>query len=274
MSLHARSNRITAGGVQVHVLSIGEGEPLLLLHGLGASSYSWRCLLPSLGEKFRVHALDWPGFGRSQQPMDFDYSVDGMKTWLGSFMDAMGIEKAYLAGNSMGGMAALAFASAHPERVARLALLGTPVYLENRPQLLWPLRWPVLGNLFELFLGPSAVRAIAKTAFVDQKKVTPDLVYEYSLALRTRAGKHAVAEFMRNAVPVDIEARVAAYRDLKVTTLVLVGDRDSMVGAASAQRFAKSLPRGRFALIPECGHAPQEEKPAEVLAALLKFFSP
>ncbi|MFA6317027.1 MAG: alpha/beta hydrolase [Elusimicrobiota bacterium] len=274
MSLHVRRNKFTAGGVNIHVLSVGEGEPLVLLHGLGASSYSWRCVLPSLGERFQVHALDWPGFGRSSQPLDFDYSVDGLKNWLGLFFDTMGWERAYLAGNSMGGMAALAFATANPKRVARMALLGTPVYAENKPRFLWPLRWPLIGKVFEACLGPIAVKAIAKTAFVDKTKVTKELVGEYSLALRTKAGRRAVAEFMRNAIPPDISARVAAYADLRVPTLIMVGDHDGMVSVESAQLFAKTLYRGKLAVVKDCGHVPQEEKPAETAAALLKFFTP
>ena len=264
---------MNAGGIRVHVLSAGKGEPVLLLHGLGASSFSWRHVLPELGKSCQVYAPDWPGFGRSEQPRDFEYSVDGLRAWLGSFMDSLGLKRAALAGNSMGGMAALAFAMMLPERVSRLALLGTPVYTENRPKFLWPLRWPLVGTLFERFLGPMAVRTIASTAFVDKACVTDEMVAEYSLSLRTAGGRRAVAEFMRNAIPADAEGRIARYPSLQTPTLVIVGDQDGMVAVSSAERFARTVPKAELLVIPSCGHAPQEEKPAEVASALLKFLS-
>lgn len=262
---------VTAGGVQVHVLSAGKGEPVILLHGLGASSYSWRHILPALGERFRVYAPDWPGFGRSQQPWDFDYSVDGFRKWLIAFMDGLGLRRAALVGNSMGGMVSLAAASADPDRVTRLVLLGTPVYAQNRPKFLWPLRWPVFGSVYERLMGPWAVSLIGRTAFVDRSCVTPELVREYGMALATPAGRHAVAQFIRNAIPPDLEDRVRSYGELRVPTLVIVGDHDPLVDVPSAERFARTIPYSGILVIRSCGHAPQEEKPAEVLPALLRF---
>ncbi|MBI4676189.1 MAG: alpha/beta hydrolase [Elusimicrobia bacterium] len=263
----------TAGGVRVHVLSAGEGEPVILLHGLGASSYSWRHILPTLGPDRRVLAPDFPGFGRSEQPWDFDYTVDGFTLWLFAFMDSLSIERAALVGNSMGGMVALSAAMARPDRVSRLALINVPVYVENRPRYLWPLRWPVIGSIFESCMGPAAVRLIAATAFADRSVITEELVREYSLALSTKAGRRAVAQFIRNAIPPDVDERIRRYPEVRTPTLVILGDRDIMVPVASAERFVRSLPHSKLIVIPFCGHAPQEEKPEAVLPALLDFLS-
>jgi pimeloyl-ACP methyl ester carboxylesterase len=266
-----REGYVRAGGVKTFVRSAGEGEPVVLLHGLGASSYSWRYVLPALGERFQLHAPDWPGFGRSEQPWDFDYSLDGLARWLFAFMDVVGLERAALVGNSMGGMVSLACAAAAPGRVPRLALLGTPVYAENRPRLLWPMRWPLIGRLYERLLGPWAVGFIGRTAFVDPAIVTAELREEYGMALRTRAGRRAVAQFIRNAVPKDAEARIRGYAALAAKTLVIVGDHDAVVDVPSAGRFARTLPDGELLVIRACGHAAQEEKPQEIISALGSF---
>ncbi|MBI5210398.1 MAG: alpha/beta hydrolase [Elusimicrobia bacterium] len=258
-------------GVRTHVRSAGEGPPVILLHGLGASSYSWRYVLPALGERFKVFAPDWPGFGRSGQPWDFDYSVDGFVRWLLAFMDALGLGRAALVGNSMGGMLSLAAAMAHPGRVSGLALLGTPVYTRNKPHLLWPIRWPLIGGVYERCIGPWAVAFIGRTAFVDPSLITPELLEEYGMALRTAAGRRAIAQFLRNAIPPDAEDRIRRYPQVETPTLVIVGKHDPVVDVASAERFAKTLRNGRLLVLPDCAHAPQEEKPLEVNLALLGF---
>lgn len=270
-----RREDFTVAGVRIYCESAGPSsstrEPVLLLHGLGASAYSWRYLLPLMSERHRALAFDWPGFGRSEQPEDFDYSADGFSRHLIAFMDLLGIERAHLVGNSMGGLVSLWTVLHRPERVASMVLIGTPVYPENKPRLLWPLRWPLIGSLYERALGEWAVGFIAKSALQDHSLITPELIREYGLALRTRQGKRAVAQFIRNAVPPDPLGLIARYKDIRHPTLVIVGETDGVVGVPSAKRFSEEVPGARFLLLRGCSHAPQEEKPGPVAQAVLEF---
>jgi pimeloyl-ACP methyl ester carboxylesterase len=220
-----------------------------------------------------VIAFDLPGFGRSDKPADFDYSLKGFGRWLLSFMDQEGIEKASFVGNSMGGAVAMRMAIEHPGRVERLALLGAPTYLHNHPALIWPIRWPVVGKIYEWILGPWAVAMIAPSAFFDRKHVTKELLAEYGLSLKSKPGREAVAKFLRNAIPPDAKALMARYKDLALPILVVRGEHDAVVDARSAERFAKEVQRGRLLSIPQCGHAAQEERPDVVVPALLEFLA-
>lgn len=258
-------------GVRTYILSGGRGEAMVFLHGLGASSYSWRHLLPVFAKTHAVYAPDFPGYGRSEKPWGFDYTFAGFAQWLGSFLDALGISRAALVGSSMGGAVALRFALDRPERVSRLVLIGAPVYLGNVPQMLWTMRRPVLSRLLEPFLGRWTVRLVAPTAFLDAGLITEDVVEEYSLALKTREGRHAAAETLRRCLSPELPALISRYRELKPPVLFLRGDHDGVVDDASAERFCGSVPRGKFLRIPVCGHMPQEEKPDAVSAALAEF---
>lgn len=262
---------VEAAGVRAYCLSAGQGEAVLLLHGLGASSYSWRHMWAHLSPGYRCIAPDWPGFARSDKPLDFDYSVDGFSTWLIALMDRLGIQKAHLVGNSMGGMCALGTALRFPDRVGKIALFGTPVYPKNRPMLLWPLRWPVIGRVYEFFLGAWAVPFVARSVFRDSSLVTPEMIEEYAFGLREPGGRRAVAQFIRRCVPSDVNEIMEWYRRIPNPTLVLVGDHDLVVDAASAERFSKEAPKASFLCVSECGHAPQEEKPEETGKALRGF---
>lgn len=268
-----RTETATVDGLKTHVVRAGEGEPVILLHGLGASSYSWRYAIPELAKHYAVFAPDLPGFGRTDKPWDFDYSIHGLHIWILKFMDHFGIKSARFAGNSMGGVLSLWTAMEAPSRVERMALLGTPAYVENRPKLLWPLSWPVIGGLCEWALGDVTLRCIAHSVFVDKSKVDERMLAEYGRALKTAAGRRAVAEFVRRAIPPDHRERIKRYRGVKQPTLVLVGERDQMVGRAGAERLAKDLPNATLCLFDACGHAPQEDSPERTNARLLEFFA-
>jgi pimeloyl-ACP methyl ester carboxylesterase len=267
-----RAETLTVAGLKTNLLREGRGEPVILLHGLGASSYSWRYTIPELAKRYEVFAPDLPGFGRTDKPWDFDYSVHGLHSWVMALMDHLGLKSARFAGNSMGGVLSLWTAMEAPSRVERMALLGTPAYVENRPKMLWPLSWPVIGSLYEWALGDTTLRYIARSTFVDKTKVDERMVVEYGLALKTAAGRRAVAEFVRRAIPPDHRERIRRYRDVKHPALVLVGEQDRMVGRAGAERLAKDLPNAAFCLLENCGHAPQEDAPERTNARLMEFF--
>lgn len=269
----ARAEALEVAGVKTHLIRAGKGEPVILLHGLGASSYSWRFAVPELARRFEVFAPDLPGFGRADKPWDFDYSIAGQHDWVVALMDRLGLGRARFAGNSMGGVITLWLAMDSGSRVERMALLGTPAFPENRPRMLWPLGWPVVGRLYEWALGETALRYIAKTTFVDQSKITEELIAEYLAPLKTAAGRRAVAQFVRRAIPPDFRERIASYAGLEHPALVLVGDSDRMVDRAGGERLARALPRARFEYVPRCGHAPQEDAPERVIPMLRDFFA-
>lgn len=260
-------------GLKTRLVRAGKGEPVILLHGLGASSYSWRFAVPELARHYEVFAPDLPGFGRTDKPWDFDYSIAGLHRWVIALMDRLGLEKARFAGNSMGGVITLWTAMDSAHRLDRMALLGTPAYPENRPKMLWPLGWPVIGRLYEWALGETTLRYIAKTTFVDQSKVTEELIAEYLHPLKSAAGRRAVAEFIRRAMPPDHAERVASYARVPHQALVLVGDSDRMVDRRGGERLAAALPRARFQFVERCGHAPQEDAPERVIPMLREFFA-
>ena len=269
----ARAETLDVAGIKTHLVRAGHGEPVILLHGLGASSYSWRFAVPELARRYEVFAPDLPGFGRTEKPWDFDYSIAGLHRWVLAFMDQMGLEKARFVGNSMGGVISLWTAMDAGHRIERMALLATPAYPENRPKMLWPLGWPVIGRVYEWAMGDTTLRYIVKATFVDQSKITEEMIAEYGAPLKSAAGRRAVAEFIRRAIPPDLKERIASYPTLPHRTLIVAGDSDVMVDYRGAERLSRALPRARFVYLDRCGHAPQEDAPERVNALLLDFLA-
>ena len=120
---------VVANGIRTNYLEAGSGSgTVVLIHGSGpgVTAYSnWRLVLPALGEDFHVLAPDMVGFGYSDRPDDVEYNVQTWADQTVGFMDAMGIKKAHLVGNSFGGAIALRIATQHPERVDQLVLMGS-----------------------------------------------------------------------------------------------------------------------------------------------------
>lgn len=271
MSLRERQ-RVVAG-VRTRTVEGGAGPGLLLLHGLGATSYSWRAVLPELAKARSVCAPDFPGFGRAEKPRGFDYSLAGFGAWLRALLRELGWERAALAGNSMGGAVSLRLALEAPGLVESATLIGCPVYPQNTPHVLWHLRRPLLGRLLEPLVGPWLVGPLARQCFVDKTVITPELLEEYGAPLREPEGRRAVIEFVRRAVPPDADALVARYAQLATPVLAIRGEHDHIVDRESVERFCRTAPRARFVAIPGAGHAPQEESPAAVLPEMLRFLA-
>lgn len=266
--------RARVAGIETHWLEAGEGPPVVLLHGLGASSYSWRGVLPELSRSCRVIAPDWPGFGRSQAPSTHDYSIAGQSRWLCAFLDNLGAPAASLAGNSMGGAIALMTAMDAPARVRRLALLGVPIYAEAGPRVLDLLRWPVVGKVCEfLLIRPAAVRFVGRVAYKDPSVMTPDVVDEYSLSLRRPEGRRAVAQFLRRPIPPDMHERMKRYSELGQEILMVCGDSDGILSLSDARRFCREAPKARLLELAACGHVAQEERPGLITRTLAEFFA-
>lgn len=268
-----RETTRTVAGLKTRTVEGGSGPGVLLLHGLGASSYSWRYLLPELVKTHSVCAPDLPGFGRTDKPEGFDYSLAGLGAWSRALLDELGWKKAVWVGNSMGGGISMRMVFDAPERVERVTLLGSPLYPNHIPPILANLRRPFLGRLLEGLVGPWLVRPLAKQCFVDHSVITPEMVEEYSYALRERGGRRAVIEFMRRAVPPDADALIARYPELSLPILAIRGEHDGVVDRASTELFCRTARRATFVHIPGCGHAPQEENPQAVLDVLLPFLS-
>src|SRR5512140_1226846 len=136
----------------------GQGHNLLLLHGLGASSFSWRHNLVPLSEHFRVLAPDLPPQGRSPASLSGDYTVAGQLRGILDFLDRLDIQRTALVGNSLGGGLALLLARDYPDRFPALVLLAPAVALNRPPYIFYPIRLPLLGHLVAALLGPWIIR--------------------------------------------------------------------------------------------------------------------
>lgn len=276
----AERSRITVGGLSVSYLFAGEnGPPVVLLHGGGVDSaaLSWRFAIGPLSRSYQVFAPDLPGYGESDKP-DLRYGNACYVSFVGRFMDSLGIRRATLAGISMGGGASLGFALGAPGRVEALILsdsygLGGEVPFPALSFLL--VRLPLLNEAAWAGLRRSKilVRWALKSIFGDPEAVTDELVEEVVRAVRQPGTGRAFRSWQRNEVGLkglrtDYSERLG---ELRVRTLIIHGSEDRLVPVSWAERAHRRLPASRLRVLEGCGHWPQRERPGEFNEAVLEF---
>lgn len=262
---------VRLGDQLVHVEQAGQGDPVVLLHGFGASTYSWRKVIPALAESFRVVAIDLNGFGYTQRPESFDsYTREGQAEMVLRVMDALGIERAHLIGHSYGGGLTLWIAARHPARVRSIVLVDSsaPTYANDRRSRAAALRPLNAFFLRTWVLHPRTVRRALLRSFSDDSLVTPELVREYFDRIRIEG---VTAAYYGLTAPARSRPEPVDLKEIQVPAFVVWGAEDELVPVAAGRKAAGLLPDAELAVMEGVGHVPMEERPDEWLRLVLPF---
>ena len=246
---HAPGNG--AGKVRLAVQESGKGKPIVLIHGLGTSSYTWNKIMPELARTNRVIAIDLKGFGKSDKPLDGNYSIFDQARLIEDTIRENNLSGVTLIGHSYGGAVALAVALAQMEnggdRVERLVLLDSVAYRQPMPFFFQVLRTPVIGEIGMALIPPEVQAEHALTiAYYNGRKVPGEAVQHYAQPLHTEGGRHALFHTINSLEPDNAEAIAARYRNLKLPALVLWCDHDRIVPIKFGERLAGDLPNAQL----------------------------
>ena len=260
---------IDVEGVRVHYVEAGRGEPVVLIHGLNASTFSFRYMIPDLAQHFRVVALDLKGFGYSERPAEGDFSLTAQAKLVEQTMARLGIERAAVIGHSMGGAVAMHLATLFPERVDKLVLVNSATDRELRRGLrLAPLIRPLLPAIaFLTFHRRGFRRFELQSGIHDPSYLTPEILDEYIRWSRMKGHLRGLGSFLvdrRSDGPLRPEA-------ISAPTLVLWGEHDRWLPPESGEELARLIPNAQLDLVPSSGHMPMEEQPDYSARALIAF---
>ena len=271
------SRFVDVAGVHVHYKEAGTGAPaFVLLHGFGASVFTWRNVMTSFAQLGCTVAYDRPAFGLTERPLKWSgenpYGDAAQIDIALALLDSLEIDRAVWVANSAGARVAVDVALRHPERVIALVLVDPAV--NGGPGWLRPLlRMPQLQHL-----GPLAVRSIStrgddviRRAWHDPTRVTADVLAGYRKPLRANDWDKALWEF--TSAPRDSETQRDIGRLASTPTLVITGDDDRIVPTQRTIDLAAKIPGSRLVVLPDCGHVPQEECPAPFMNAVREFLS-
>lgn len=261
-------------GQRVRYVRAGRGPAVLLLHGFASSLYTWKEVIPALAASHDVVALDFPGFGWSDQPADLSFDLFPRVVF--GLLDELGLEQAALVGSSMGGAVGALVAASHPSRVTRLVLIdaaGFNLRAADRPAMVRLATHPLAAGLFaRLPVRRLLVTQGLRQVFHDDTKITPERTNEY-LAAACRPGALASLRALGASPGPDPQAFEAGLRTITVPTLVVWGAEDAWIPPDHAGRFVAAIPGARKVSLEGVGHLPQEEAPAAVSRLLQEFLA-
>jgi len=261
---------------EISYMEAGDGPPVVMLHGLGATKASFLPTVAALTESHRAIALDLPGFGDSGKPVRAAYDPAFFAKSVLAFLDAMELDQVDLVGNSMGGRAAIEVALRAPERIGRLMLL-TPslAWLRPRP---WaaPLRLvpPQLGLIQPAprQIVEKIVRNVVPGAQENWTAAGVDEFLRSYLSPRGRAAFYAAARNIYLEAPHGSNGFWTRLPTLEPESLFVWGEYDELVPKAFARHVGQALPAARHLTL-RCGHVPQLEKPLQTHRAMLAFLN-
>jgi pimeloyl-ACP methyl ester carboxylesterase len=234
---------VKVGGDTVYYQVAGEGEPIILVHGLSASSLWWIRNVPALAEHYRVYLLDLPGFGTMRRYAS-RFTLDRLSNDIIAWMEVVGIKQAHFIGHSMGGYVCLRIAAHKPRIVKRLILIA-PAAIPAYSSVLGYTR-PILA----------AMRVLSPAFF-------PILIYD-----TLRAGPLMLLRATRDLVSRDIRT---SLQEITVPTLLIWGENDTLVPLALSDLLRAEIPDARLLIIKKAGHVVMFDQSQQCNAAILAF---
>lgn len=262
------SRQVEVFGQKINYVEVGAGPNVILLHGLGGDATNWMMTVPALAKNYHVWVPDQIGFGQSDKPL-INYRVSTLVEFLNGFCKKLGIEKATLVGNSLGGWTAAAFAIAYPDKVDKLVLVDAAGYS--------PERWggPKLDRNQLMRLNPAtpaALKESMKPVFHNQAILTDAFIEQAFAAKLKRGDGYTINQFIESVLRGE-DLLDGKTKTIKAPTLVVWGKSDALTPLAIGEAFAKDIPGAQTAYIDNCGHVPQLECAGAFNSALLKFLA-
>jgi pimeloyl-ACP methyl ester carboxylesterase len=270
---------VSVDGQHLNTISLGEGPPLVFIHGLSGSWPNWLEQLPVFAQERRVVAMDLPGFGHSPMPST-DISISAYARLLDRLFDELGLDAAAVVGNSMGGFIAAELAIAFPQRVERLVLVSAAGISTHRdPRTMRAV--PSLRRAERILAAGGAWFAsksdtVARRAHL--REATLSLVVRHPRRLPAAlaaeqlrgAGKPGFVQALESIIDYDLSAR---FPEIAAPTLIVWGANDRLISVHDAEVFAELIPNSRKVIFEDTGHMAMLERPAAFNALLREFLA-
>ena len=268
----AASDYVEVAGLRVHVSDQGprDAPAVILLHGFGSSLQTFDAWARALSTRFRIVRFDLPGFGLTGAEPSGDYSDARGLAVMAGLMDRLGLVRASLVGNSMGGRLAWMFAAAFPARVDKLILISPDGFASagfdygRAPDV------PLMLRLLPYTLPKFMLRMTLAPAYADQRRLTDDVVTRYWDFMRAPGVRQAIIDRTAQTI---LQDPVPSLHKIQAPVLLLWGEEDAMIPISNAEDYVAAIPQAKLVRLSRLGHVPQEEAPAASLLPVQDFLT-
>jgi pimeloyl-ACP methyl ester carboxylesterase len=271
------SRYIELDGFNLHYRDEGRRDKpvLVLIHGVVASLHTWDDWLPAFAANYRVIRFDVPGFGLTGPAPDGVYSAERMIKVVGLLLDYLGVSKASIAGNSLGGYIAWNFALAQPQRVEKLVLIDPAGYpMHKVPWMIASAALPGATVAMPLWMPRALIAQGIKEVYGEPARIKPGVVDRYNDLTRRPGNRRAMMDIFRVLLKVnkqELHATPERVAQIQAPTLLLWGERDRWISPTHVPLWQRDLPGIQVKTYPGVGHIPMEEIPQQSAADVLRF---
>lgn len=265
-------DKIRVGELRTRYWQAGSGPDLILLHGFPETLLGWADVMPQLANRYRVHAVDLPGMGQADAPVEGHYHPLAYTDFLQALLEALEIKRAHLLGVDLGMPPVLFFAAHHPERVGRIIVGDGPGLY--RPHLrgpvvralTHPLGSRILPLLFRLFPRFSVLRTFR---YCRGRMPTSDLINDFQATMtRPHVIRGAFASILKQMK--DLEQRLPA---IQCPVLAMWGRHDNLILPGMGEALVQALPSARLAVVEDAGHFVHHDQPTRFADLVLDFLT-
>ena len=247
-----------------------DGPAVILLHGFGASLDTWEPWARALSARYRVIRFDFPGFGLTGPDPTRDYTDAREMTILADLMDQLGVQRANLIGNSLGGRIAWNFAALHPDRVARLVLVSPDGFASPGFEYGKAPKTPLMMRVLPYVAPRGLLKANLAAAYARPEGLSETTLTRYRDMLMAPGVRPAILARMGQVILRDPAPTLAR---IQAPTLLLWGEEDHMIPIGNAADYLRDLPHATLVRLPSLGHVPFEEDPVRSIAPVEHFLS-
>lgn len=269
------SHYTEVNGLRLHYLEAGEGDPILLLHGFPTSSHLYRNILPGLGKTRRAIALDLPGYGLSDKPLDVPYDYDFYADVLDGFLDALDIGETNLVVHDLGGPVGLYWAIQNPGRVPKLIILNTLVY----PETSWAVKLFLIAmrtpGVRDYLVSPKGLVATMKLGVVHKERMNRQTLTPYTAPFEDPAARKALIKAGSGLGTAGLAKIARELPNYPTSIRLIYGERDLALPdiAKTMARLKRDHPEAELTALPNCGHFLQEDDPERVGQLIGEFLN-
>jgi pimeloyl-ACP methyl ester carboxylesterase len=275
MTTAATMGTVNVDGLRIAYRELGAGPAVLLLHGWPTSSYLWRQVMIPIAQANRAVAVDLPGFGASDKPLDRRYDFALFERTIDALLAELGIDQTAIAVHDLGGPIGVHWAIRNPRRVTKLVLLNTLLYPELSEAVVEFVRQLRDPESRDRLTSPAGLESIMRRGLVDQSRLNDEALEAVREPFRTQSSRRALAAA---GIQLELEGFAEIGRrlhELRMPVRIIYGARDQFLPdvADTMARAERDLPQAVTTALPDCGHFLQEEAPQQVGELLARFLA-
>jgi len=269
------SHYTQVNNLRLHYLEAGEGDPILLLHGFPTSSHLWRNVMPELAKTHRAIAIDLPGYGLSDKPLDVRYDYDFYADILDGFLDALDIGDTHLCVHDLGGPVGLYWAIQNPGRVPKLVILNTLVY----PETSWAVKLFLIAmktpGVRDFLVSPKGIVGAMQFGAANKARLNREVLTPYTAPFESPAARKAL---IKAGSGLGLRGLAKIARELpgyETSIRLIYGEKDRVLPdvAKTMARLQRARPEAELTALPNCGHFLQEDDPERVGQLIAEFLT-